>query len=123
MSLPVLTNEECKNLNNPFINSLVLNDRMLCAGGQSGKDSCQGDSGGPLILKGKSSGIGDTDLAKLGFERSGSQTVSHTAIIYGIVSFGPRACGQAGQPGIYTRVTKYIPWISEKMKSKIPSKS
>ena len=49
---------------------------MLCAGG-SGVDTCSGDSGGPLAAAGT---------------------------LAGIVSWGPDPCGQAGMPGVYTKV-------------------
>ena len=49
---------------------------MLCAGG-SGVDTCSGDSGGPLAAAGP---------------------------LAGIVSWGPDPCGQAGMPGVYTKV-------------------
>lgn len=48
----------------------------------------QGDSGGPLELK-------------------GAHSVSK---IVGVTSFG-MACGFAGLPGVYTRVSHYIEWI------------
>lgn len=34
-------------------------------------------------------------------------------VLLGIVSFGPRSCGLANFPGVYTRVSSYIPWILE----------
>ncbi|MCY1074540.1 serine protease [Archangium lansingense] len=67
---------------------------MLGAGySQGGKDACQGDSGGPLVMK------------------SGSKYV-----LQGITSFGV-GCARAGLPGVYTRVSNYIPWISTQIKS------
>ncbi|VDP45885.1 unnamed protein product [Schistosoma mattheei] len=31
-------------------------------------------------------------------------------IVSGIISFG-YGCGKAGYPGVYTRVSDYVPWI------------
>ncbi|MFI0985846.1 serine protease [Streptomyces exfoliatus] len=57
-------------------------DTMLCAGDpQGGKDACQGDSGGPLVAKG---------------------------LLVGLVSWGS-GCGQAENPGVYTRVSAVLP--------------
>ena len=56
-----------------------------------GKDSCTGDSGGPLI------------------SRQGEEEPMY---LKGIVSFGARRCGEKGIPGVYTKVSEYIRWIS-----------
>jgi len=67
---------------------------MLCAGyKQGGQDSCQGDSGGPLIFK--------TDK---------------TYVLQGVVSFG-QGCARKGFPGVFARVSHYIPWINEQIKA------
>ena len=56
-----------------------------------GRDSCTGDSGGPLI------------------SRQGEEEPMY---LKGIVSFGARRCGEKGTPGVYTKVSEYIRWIS-----------
>ncbi|MFE5972139.1 S1 family serine peptidase [Streptomyces sp. NPDC056460] len=57
-------------------------ETMLCAGDpRGGKDACQGDSGGPLVAKG---------------------------LLVGLVSWGS-GCGQAQNPGVYTRVSAVLP--------------
>ena len=70
----------------------------MCAGGEKGKDSCKGDSGGGLF----SDLINGTD----GKERKWQ--------LVGIVSFGSKTCGD-GKPGVYTRVSQYLPWIEQTM--------
>ncbi|XP_077202293.1 neurotrypsin-like isoform X4 [Paroedura picta] len=72
--------------------------RMLCAGNLSEDnrvDSCQGDSGGPLMC----------------------QRSSGHWVILGITSWG-YGCGQKDSPGVYTKVSKFVPWIKKVTKLK-----
>ncbi|NXM35076.1 CFAI factor, partial [Oxyruncus cristatus] len=52
-------------------------------------DSCKGDSGGPMVC----------------FD------AENVAYVWGIVSWGEN-CGEAGHPGVYTKVASYYDWIS-----------
>ncbi|MGW0732615.1 serine protease [Streptomyces sp. NPDC002851] len=62
-----------------------VRESMLCVGeDQGGRDACQGDSGGPLVARGR---------------------------LVGLVSWG-RGCGQAGSPGVYTRVSEVVQQVS-----------
>ncbi|KAE8573468.1 ovochymase-1 [Halyomorpha halys] len=67
----------------------IINDYMFCAGGAEQKDTCQGDSGGPLQIVHKN--------------------LFCMYSIVGVVSYG-KGCA-LGYPGIYTRVSNYVPWI------------
>ncbi|KAJ8263474.1 hypothetical protein COCON_G00159310 [Conger conger] len=70
----------------------IVTENMLCAGDTRGlDDACKGDSGGPLVC-----------------QKDGRMQ------LLGIISWGD-GCGKKDTPGVYTRVTKYIGWISQKM--------
>lgn len=73
---------------------IIDTNKQLCVQGGVNVDACQGDSGGPLTND-PSSSAGTVDRYTL----------------LGLVSFGPRSCGVSNFPGVYTRVSAYIPWI------------
>ncbi|KAJ8785812.1 hypothetical protein J1605_006772 [Eschrichtius robustus] len=80
-TLPIVSNADCRK----YWGSKVT-DMMICAGA-SGISSCMGDSGGPLVC-----------------QKDGAWT------LVGIVSWGSSRCGPFS-PGVYTRITKFIPWV------------
>nr|XP_037863968.1 chymotrypsinogen B2-like [Chlorocebus sabaeus] len=99
-ALPLLSNAECKK----FWGSKIT-DEMICAGA-SGVSSCkvrlalprpwpgergagEGDSGGPLVCQ-----------------------KDRAWTLVGIVSWGSGTCSTSS-PGMYTHVTKLIPWVQE----------
>ena len=87
VSVPVVDQAKC---NAAYSNGITAN--MICAGlATGGKDSCQGDSGGPFVCM-----------------ENGKPVVT------GVVSFGI-GCARAQYPGVYARVTKYLPWIKSNM--------
>ncbi|XP_055908442.1 trypsin-1-like [Eupeodes corollae] len=84
ISVPIISNNQCGDY------GLKVTDAMICAGvKEGGMDSCQGDSGGPLHV------IINSKLTQAG-----------------IVSWGI-GCGSPHFPGVYTKVSNYIPWIGE----------
>ncbi|NXL36959.1 PRS56 protease, partial [Glaucidium brasilianum] len=88
--VPLLSQETCRGA----LGRDLLTNAMFCAGYLSGGiDSCQGDSGGPLACQDPS---------------------SHRFVLYGITSWGD-GCGEQGKPGVYTRVTAFVDWLSLQM--------
>lgn len=71
--------------------------RQMCCIGKHGQDVCQGDSGGPL----------SSVAMQAGKVRS---------VLKGVVSFGPIVCATNGVPGVFARVTHYLPWIVSKIR-------
>lgn len=67
-----------------------LDDSHVCAGGIDQVDNCAGDSGGPLQY---------------------ISNITSKYIQYGIVSFGAKSCGKVSEPGVYTKVEHFVPWI------------
>ena len=87
VSIDILSYEECSDIFPPG----SITDGMICAG-KPGAGPCNGDSGGPLVCP---DGEGNLKLA-------------------GIVSWGESGCTNAG---VYTRVSFYEQWISDKVSS------
>lgn len=87
-SISVLSKRQCEQrYSHQFTN------RMLCAGSSHDDrrvDSCRGDSGGPLVCE----------------RPSGSW------VVYGVTSWG-HACRLQDSPGVYTKVSAFVPWIKK----------
>ncbi|KAB0800596.1 hypothetical protein PPYR_06336 [Photinus pyralis] len=96
LQVPVRSMDECGPVYST--KNVKLSKGQLCAGGIEGKDSCRGDSGGPLMT--------------LYYVPS-----DYNWYATGVVSFGPSPCGVAGWPGVYTKVSEYIPWILKTIKA------
>ena len=94
VELPIISNTECMNwYNKSGATQFIPQHSFLCAGWEEGAmDACSGDSGGPLVV----------------WRGDGR------AEVVGIVSWGI-GCGVAGRPGVYTRVSQFVPWIESKM--------
>ncbi|ODM96231.1 Proclotting enzyme [Orchesella cincta] len=89
VEMPVWNLEECKRVYSTFAPGRLL-DSNICAGdGKRNKDACLGDSGGPAVFY------------------DGEKYVQQ-----GIVSWG-KGCGSF--PGVYTRVDKFLMWISKNL--------
>lgn len=89
VNIPVWSNSDCKARYGPAAPGGIV-DHFMCAG-RATKDSCTGDSGGPLM-------INDGKWTQVG-----------------IVSWGI-GCGKGEYPGVYTRVTYFMPWITKNLK-------
>ena len=95
LQVPIVGNTDCTT------SGFDLTEKQVCAGGQEeGKGTCQGDSGGGLFIRKE--------------EKSFEGEQSAPWHILGIVSYGQSRCG-VGVPEVYTRVSKYVSWINEKI--------
>uniref|UniRef100_A0A8C7UUS5 Peptidase S1 domain-containing protein n=1 Tax=Oncorhynchus mykiss TaxID=8022 RepID=A0A8C7UUS5_ONCMY len=90
VSVDIIDSNVCNS--NTVYNGKV-SQNMFCAGDmEGGKDSCQGDSGGPLVCK---------DSDQLWY-------------LAGVTSWGD-SCGKRNRPGVYSRVSRLLPWVYSKM--------
>ncbi|KAL8616670.1 hypothetical protein ACOMHN_031652 [Nucella lapillus] len=91
VDIPILPNAQCRYYLNNLGGHGVVTDKQICAGlAQGGKDACRGDSGGPLVC---------FDNAR------------QTWKIVGVVSWG-YGCALRNKPGVYTRVSEYLDFVS-----------
>jgi secreted trypsin-like serine protease len=90
VTLPIVASTVCKPFND---DTTGVPDTQICAGGVEGQDACVGDSGGPLVV---SRGGGSFALV-------------------GVVSYGPFPCAVADKHGAYTRVSRYLDWIDQRI--------
>jgi hypothetical protein len=88
----LIDNQKCSVNNFPF----QIIPSMLCQGIDR-TSPCYGDSGGPLVMK-------------INNEKRYTQV--------GIVSTGPQVCANEDEPnGIYTKVSHFVNWIEDNIKS------
>ena len=91
-TVTTMTNSQCRSSSHKHDR---ITENMICAQA-AGRDACKGDSGGPLAV--------------LGQDGSYSQI--------GVVSWG-KGCARQGYPGVYTRLTALLPWLTETIKTPI----
>ncbi|TWW79545.1 Serine protease hepsin [Takifugu flavidus] len=94
--VPIISDAVC---NAPDYYDNQITTTMFCAGYEKGGiDACQGgDSGGPFVA--------EDCLSKTSRYR-----------LHGVVSWGT-GCAMAKKPGVYTKVSRFLPWISTAMRS------
>lgn len=94
----VTSTDQCnKNYSKLEISWLNIDEHFLCASDPQGKrDACQGDSGGPLMWN-KQLNASHQDGPEKWYQ-------------LGLVSFG-HGCANTQYPGVYTRISYYMPWI------------
>uniref|UniRef100_A0A672ZWJ1 Hepsin n=1 Tax=Sphaeramia orbicularis TaxID=375764 RepID=A0A672ZWJ1_9TELE len=93
-NVPIISDAVC---NAPDYYDNQITTSMFCAGYEKGgTDACQGDSGGPFVA-----------------EDCLSKTIRYRLL--GVVSWGT-GCAMPKKPGVYTRVSRFLPWISTAMR-------
>ena len=94
VDLPLVSPTKC---NAMYHENLFNSKYQICAGGEKNKDSCGGDSGSPLM--------------KMVQKNISSNEFIISYFLIGMVSYGPEACGEENEMGVYTRVEGYEDWI------------
>ncbi|KAM6290463.1 coagulation factor X-like [Porphyrio hochstetteri] len=83
LRVPYVDRTTCKGA----LRTLVTRN-MFCAGyDKDGKDACRGDGGGPHVTQ-----------------------YSSTYFVTGVISWG-EGCGRHGKYGVYTNLSKFLPWV------------
>ena len=96
VTVNTLTNSQCKSSNNLYVDRIT--DNMICAEPAGSRDACGGFSGSPLAV--------------LGQDGSYSQI--------GMVSWTIGSCqNKQGYPGVYTRLTALLPWLTKLINTSI----
>ncbi|XP_043280136.1 clotting factor G beta subunit-like [Venturia canescens] len=89
----VVENDICREWYESQGKKTRVDRHQMCAGHEAGgRDTCWADSGGPLMV--------------------GSTVVGDGTMVVGVVSSGV-GCARPRLPGIYTRISEYIPWITQ----------
>ncbi|KAJ8943777.1 hypothetical protein NQ314_009656 [Rhamnusium bicolor] len=89
----VIETEKCRSWYKSQGKKIKIQETQLCAGHeQGGVDACWADSGGPLMVS--------------------TDEPTDQMMVVGVVSTGI-GCARPHLPGIYTRVSEYIPWIQQ----------
>jgi len=89
-----------------------ISDKQICFGHKT-VDTCSGDSGGPLICKAPADS--EHDFYLTGIVSYGINSVRKVRQPDGRIEEIPMKCGKKDVPGIYTKVSEYLPWIYSNM--------
>jgi secreted trypsin-like serine protease len=89
ISLAIVDQEIC---NKNMESLLPIREGMICAGGKKDKSVCYGDSGSSLFC-----------------------LINEKFIQFGITSWGKPYCDSDGYQSVFTRVSYYSDWISNKI--------
>ncbi|KAH0620870.1 hypothetical protein JD844_021727 [Phrynosoma platyrhinos] len=112
VELPILDQNECSRVLST-LKKPIQGDTIMCAGfPDGGKDACQGDSGGSLVCRrdhGSWTLIGVTSWG-IGCARSWMHNLK-------------KKYERRGTPGIFTDLTKVLPWIQQHMDADVKMKS
>lgn len=95
VQMPTASTDTCAKRNNN-LRDVTITNKMLCAGNDDGstfKSACQGDSGGGFFCP-----------------------VKNKWQVQGIVSFGDISCNGLAKYTVFTKVSKYIDWLSDTKK-------